>query len=165
MDFFSHIAWIYILFHKLKKKHLYLALLFGALPDIIGWGGFLFYNLFNGSFGKPDLSNIPDWTWTLYGISHSLVVICIALIIIWLVFKKIPIFVWAYPFSVLLDIPTHSREFLPTPIFWPISDWHFPGFSWGVAWFMLLNVGLILVLIVYINRQRIKKLFLGKKAI
>ena len=164
MDFFSHIAWTYIIFHKLKKKHLYLALLFGALPDIIGWGSLLFYNIFFASFrfGKPNLTSIPDWTWTLYGISHSLVVFGVILLLIWLIFRRIPLFVLAYPIEILMDIPTHSREFLPTPFLWPLSDWHFPGFSWGQQWFILLNWSLIIVLITYINRNKIKELFKRK---
>src|SRR3989344_5446039 len=162
MDFFAHIAWTYIIFNKLKKKELYLALLFGALPDIIGWGGLLMFNLVNGTFGRPNLAAIPRWTWTLYGISHSIVVFGIVMLVIWLITRRLYVFMLAYPIEILMDIPTHSREFLPTPFLWPISDWKFPGFSWGQEWFMLLNWSLIIMLITYINRNKIKELFKRK---
>ncbi|PIN86313.1 hypothetical protein COV19_05910 [Candidatus Woesearchaeota archaeon CG10_big_fil_rev_8_21_14_0_10_44_13] len=164
MDFFAHIAWAYIIFNKLKKREFCLALLFAALPDIIGWGGFMFYNLFNGRFGQPDLTKIPSWTWMLYDISHSLVVFGVILLVVWLIYKKIPLFMLAYPIEILMDIPTHSREFLPTPFLWPVSNWHFPGFSWGQGWFMILNWSLILGGIVYVSRERIRGLWRAKRS-
>lgn len=161
MDFFAHIAWTYIIFNRLKKKELYLAMLFAALPDLIGWGGLLFYRVFNGGFvGKPDIAAIPQWTWTLYGISHSIIVFGIVLLIVWLITRKLYVFMLAYPIEILMDIPTHSREFLPTPFLWPISDWHFHGFSWGQAWFMWLNWSVIFICIIYINRKHIKNIFM-----
>ena len=167
MDFFAHIAWAYIIFSLASKRFnkkisIGLAMLFGCMPDLFSWGIFSFHALTNGFAGRPDLSQIPQWTWTLYGITHSLFIFSAILLIIWFIFRKIPFFVWAWPMHILIDIPTHSREFLPTPFLWPLSDWHFPGFSWGQVWFMILNWSLILVGIVYLNRGKIARLF-GKK--
>ena len=126
--------------------------MFGLLPDTISWMPWFFVNLFQGKFGEPNLSMLPDWIWTMYGVGHSLV---LALLIIALFFgisyykkKELPYFMLAWPLAILMDIVTHSREFLPTPFLWPISAWKFPGFSWGQWWFMILNYSLIAVCII-----------------
>ena len=162
MDFFAHAAWSYIVFHRIKKP--FLAIFFGLLPDLASWFIFLIYNLISGiSFGRPDLATIPPWVHTLYGISHSLIVVAVIFLIILLLFRKIPFYLLAWPLHILCDIPTHSRDFLPTPFLWPISAWKFPGFSWSEPWFMITNWSIILICLIIIfiinrkNKEKIKK--------
>ncbi|MFH1682666.1 MAG: hypothetical protein ABIA37_02615 [Candidatus Woesearchaeota archaeon] len=93
-------------------------------------------------FGKPDLGAIPDWVFLLYGLTHSLLVFGVILLLIYLIARKIPIYIYAWPIAVVMDTFTHSRNFLPTPFLWPI-EWYFPGFSWGTTWFMIVNYVLI----------------------
>ena len=57
---------------------------------------------------------------------------------------------YAWPIVIVMDILTHTREFLPTPFLYPISNWPFPGISWGNRWFMLVNWGLIIMILSYI---------------
>jgi hypothetical protein len=156
MDYFAHGFWSFIIFNK--KKPIWAAIVFGTLPDTLSWFLFMVYNLlFNGAgFGKPELFKLPAWMISLYGVTHSLIVFLIVAGIIYLIFKKIPWYVYAWPIHILMDIPTHSREFLPTPFLWPLSNWYFPGFSWGQSWFMILNYSLILIFIAYIISQKIK---------
>ena len=73
--------------------------------------------------------------------------------------KRLPYYALAYPTSILFDIPTHTKEFLPTPFLWPVSDWVFDGFSWGNGYFMLINWGLIFGLIVYLKWDGIVNFF------
>ncbi|MFC1690671.1 hypothetical protein ACFL0W_00695 [Nanoarchaeota archaeon] len=162
MDYFSHGFWAYIIFHRIKKW--YYAVLFGLLPDTLSWGIYLVYSMITGFSvfrqpGPPRIDLIPDWVFMLYGISHSLIVFGIVILFVYLFLKRIPVYMYAWPIAVLMDIPTHSREFLPTPFLWPISDWKFPGFSWGVSWFMILNYSFILFFLIYIfvTRNHSKK--------
>ena len=37
----------------------------------------------------------------------------------------------AWPFHIILDFFTHSIEYFPTPILWPISDYKFDGIPWS----------------------------------
>ncbi|MBT3814687.1 hypothetical protein HOE37_02580 [Candidatus Woesearchaeota archaeon] len=150
MDYFAHGLWSYILFNKTKKP-LY-AILFGILPDTFSWLIYMFFRIFTGSlaFGKPNLNTIPAWMDTLYGLSHSLVIFSLVAVIVYLVYKKIPIYMWAWPIHILIDIPTHSRDFLPTPFLWPISNWAFPGISWGTSWLFISYWSLIIVSLIYI---------------
>ena len=158
MDYFAHMFWSYIFYHKTKKP-IY-AVLFGILPDSFSWLIFLFYNLFTRQqMGQPFVERIPQWVFTLYGISHSLIVFAVVLLVLYIISKKVPIYIFAWPIHIIMDIPTHTREFLPTPFLWPVSDWYFPGMSWGTSWFMILNYSLIVafILIIYITRNGKKK--------
>ena len=108
-------------------------------------------------FGKPNLELTPDWVFTLYGVSHSLVVSLFVIGIVYLILKKVPIFMWAWPIAIIMDVITHTREFLPTPFLWPLSDWVFPGISWGTKWFMIINIISIISFLVWIKYKKKNK--------
>ncbi|MBU4352747.1 MAG: hypothetical protein KJ939_06765 [Nanoarchaeota archaeon] len=127
------------------------------MPDTLSWVIYFIFNLFNGGFGEPHLDSIPDWVFTLYGISHSLVTWGAVILALYIILRKVPLYVYAAPIAIFMDIPTHSREFLPTPFLWPVSNWYFPGFSWGNGWFMLVNYALIFSFLGYIIYKKIKK--------
>ena len=150
MDYLAHGLWSYIFFHKTRKP-LY-AVFFGLLPDNLSWALYLFYRIIMGQFGSgpPVVENIPTWFFTLYGISHSLIVFAFVCLMIYIISKKIPVYIYAWPIAILMDTLTHTREYLPTPFLWPISGWHFPGISWGSGWFMILNYALIACSLAYI---------------
>lgn len=63
----------------------------------------------------------------------------------------------AWGVHILVDIPTHSYRFYPTPFLWPLSGWKFNGFSWGTPWFIVVNYGALLLTIWWL-RQKKKKL-------
>ncbi|MBW2999540.1 hypothetical protein KY339_02605 [Candidatus Woesearchaeota archaeon] len=149
MDFFSHGFWTFLFFHK--KSYRWWAVFFGLLPDLISWSPLLVLRLFTGTFvpGPPHIAALPEWVWTLYGIGHSMILFLLAIVIVWYFLKKFPWVMLGYGINILIDIPTHSREFLPTPFLWPFSEWYFPGFSWGQKWFMILNYSLLAALYLF----------------
>jgi len=157
MDYVSHGLWSYIFFHRIKTP--LLAVCFGLLPDTASWVIYGLYRVFTGGpYGKPILGQIPDWTYTLYDISHSLVVAITVILIVLVILRRVPIYMFAWPIAIVMDLLTHRREFLPTPFLWPISDWKFPGISWGTWQFMLINYTLIAIamalIIVYKRRKK-----------
>ncbi len=159
MDFFAHLLWNYIFFNKYKKLKLSLA--FAAMPDLFSFGILLVVGLFTGfRWAHPaDQTVIPSWVPVFYSLTHSLVIIAAVFLVVYLIFRTIPVYLLAWPIHVVIDIFTHSLKFYPTPFLWPISNFHFPGISWGTLWFMIVNYVLIVSCIVYINRKKIKKLF------
>ena len=143
MDFISHILWAYVVFHKYKKVKL--ALLFAFLPDLLSWGLYLPYRVLKGiPFGAPDPTLVPDFIWIMYGVTHSVLVVTAVIAAVYFATKHakkiFPLYILAGPFITIIDIPLHSREYLPTPFLWPISDWHFPGISWGTPGYFLLRL-------------------------
>ena len=150
MDYFAHGFWSFILFNKIKKP-IY-AVLFGLLPDSTSWLIFFIYNLITSkfAFAPPIISQVPQWTFTLYSISHSLIIAIVIITITSLIFKKLILFMLAWPIAIIMDVFTHTKEFLPTPFLFPISNYKFDGISWGEPWFMGLNYIIIILAISYI---------------
>jgi len=123
---------------------------------LLSWTIYLFYALFTGQIKemqkKLDLTKVPRWMDVLYGITHSIFVFAATSILVFLITGNYPIFLLAWILHITIDIPTHSRNFLPTPFLWPFFEWKFPGFSWSQKWFVIMNwtaiviVGLIVFL-------------------
>ncbi len=156
MDYFSHGIWSYIFFHRIRVP-IY-AVLFGLLPDTTSWGIYLFYRLFTGqSIGKPVLGEIPNWAYMLYNISHSLIVACAVIAVVSIIYRKLPIFMLAWPIAIVMDLLTHSRSFLPTPFLWPISEWRFPGIAWSSKSFIIANIAAMTISLGIIFYLRYRK--------
>jgi hypothetical protein len=47
---------------------------------------------------------------------------------------------------VLVDIPTHSFAFFPTPFLWPLSTWKFDGWQWMTPTILVPNYVLLALL-------------------
>ena len=147
MDTLSHALWGKGLFGY--RGHGRLALVIGAMPDLVSFGALFFIKIITGTLsysGTPNLESlkqlepIPYWVYAMDNITHSFVV---SFAIIGVVYLLKPKLVWpllAWPFHILLDFPFHTKEFFPTKIFWPINDFTYDGVSWAnpQVWFMNL---------------------------
>ena len=116
------------------------------LPDTLSWVLYGFHRLFKtGTVGVPVLAEIPAWTFTLYNISHSIIVALTGILVIFIWRRRVPIYIFAWPIAIVMDALTHTRSFLPTPFLWPIFDWTFPGISWANRTVMTINYILIVL--------------------
>ena len=156
MDYLAHGLWSYIIFNKIKKVKY--AIFFGLLPDNLSWVVYLIYTLATKGlhFGAPVVENIPGWVFTLYNISHSLIVASFFIIIFSFVLKKMITYMLAWPLAILMDVFSHTRDFLPTPFLWPLSEWRFNGISWASSGFMIVNYVLIISFLTYIFLKKKK---------
>jgi hypothetical protein len=101
---------------------------------------------------------IANLTHSLYNISHSLFVFLIVFALLYLIFKKPAWAMIGWILHILMDIPSHSYDFYPTPFLWPVSDFKINGVHWGTPWFMITNYSLLLatyLMLFYI--RKIKK--------
>lgn len=149
MDTLSHTLWGLGLFGF--RGHPWLALLFGALPDLLSFGIMMILNIIKGSFtvGKPALDTIPAWTFFVYDFTHSLLVAGVLIAVVHTRRKDISFAMLAWPFHILLDIPFHSGEYFPTKLFWPITDISLDGVSWSTPWVWFSNLAGILLIFCY----------------
>ena len=151
MDTLSHTLWGKGLFGY--QKYGKWALLFGALPDLLSFGLYFLVRFVtqgtNMEFGKPDIETIPSWVFSMYDISHSLVIALVAIIIVFEINKSLCFPMLAWPFHILLDFFFHSKEYFPTPILWPISDYKFDGIPWSNPYIWFGNIGCIIILFAY----------------
>ena len=151
MDTLSHALWGKGLFGY--RKYRGFSFLFGLIPDLLSFGLYFLYNLvsnpFNLKFGKPELAEIPLWVFSLYNFSHSLVIALVFVFIAYKLNKDFAFPMLAWPFHILLDFFTHSTQYFPTPILWPISDYRFNGIPWSNPYILIGNAACICILFIY----------------
>ena len=150
MDIFAHGLWSYAIFRIFKKdKYAMQAALFGILPDLIAFGPFfIYYHFILGNDFRTHLENSS--VFLAYSLTHSLIIFLVTLIVIYIILKKVALPLLAWGLHIIIDIPTHTREFYPTPMLWPLSDYTINGISWANKWFMIINYSLILLVYIFI---------------
>ena len=154
MDTLSHALWGKGLFGY--RKYRWYSFLFGALPDLFSFGIYFIHSIFFSSspvMGRPTRSEIPEWVYSLYDISHSMVIASIIIFIVYKINKEFAFPMLAWPAHIILDFFTHSIEFFPTPILWPISDFKFDGIPWSNPIIFFTNVICIFFLFIYRRKK------------
>ena len=141
MDTLSHYLWTVALYWRHHKR--WWVGLAGALPDLLSFGPVFVMHVFSGFHlwnGPPSIESIPSWVPLAYSITHSLIICVVVLGLLALWKPWLPLLLFGWPLHILIDLPTHTTQFYPTPLLWPLSDWRFSGFSWGTGWFMIANL-------------------------
>lgn len=164
MDIFSHGLWGAAAFGRkdgaFTKKKFWTAFAFGVAPDMLSFGILFLVTLSGFSdgpgfhSGPPDPASIPSYVYSLYNATHSLIVFSAIFLLLWAYFKK-P--VWeslAWGLHILVDIPTHSYAFFPTPFLWPFFDIKFNGWSWGQPWIFFPNVLALALVYFWLYKKR-----------
>ncbi len=154
MDIISHGLYGGIAFGRGSKRDYLLAFLFGIAPDLLSFGVFFVLAAFGigGGLphrdwqGPPAASDIPAYVTTLYHYTHSLVIFAFVFLLVWVARGKPWKALGAWGLHILVDIPTHSSAFFPTPFLWPLSPLTVSGVSWGTWWIFIPNWLLIATL-------------------
>ena len=160
MDTFSHAFWGRGLFGY--RGHPWLALFFGAAPDLFSFGLFMFVQIITLQFslepGPPSLGSLPWWVFVNYDLMHSFISAFTAIGIISLYRKDLAFAMLGWPFHIVLDFPFHTREFFPTKIFWPFSDFTIDGISWAQPEVWFPNLAGLIILYFYRRGKKQGKL-------
>jgi len=153
MDVFSHGLWGGIAFGRRRKRDFWAAALLGMLPDLVPFGPFFLMALLGvvplHFGGPPSLDNIPQFVFSLYSVTHSLIVFALVFGSVWVWRKRAYLPLAAWGLHILVDIPTHSTEFFPTPFLWPLSSAHVNGVPWSHPLIFFPDVILLIVLYVW----------------
>lgn len=183
MDIFSHGLWAVAGGKFAEKKikrplNTWLVAWWGIFPDLFAFtlpfiwvgiefisGGVSWSQIPRPQEGEPPVflnsTRIFNLASSLYNVSHSLFIFTGSFLLAWWLLKRIPWEMFAWLLHILIDIPTHPSNFFPTPLFWPFSFWKFKhGFSWGVPWFMILDIVSLASVYAYLFK---KKMFWRKK--
>ena len=177
MDIFSHGLWASAAYKgvnnkKQTKLNIKQAFLWGIFPDLLAFTipfVWLVVTLVSGGLNFSDVRHshsvegtdqnttlLTNLTTILYNVSHSAVVFIVIFLICYLIFHK-PIWtMFAWLLHIIMDIPTHSFAFYPTPVFWPLSDWKFDGYSWGNLTFITINYIVLVVVYIFLLRRNKK---------
>lgn len=164
MDIVSHGLYGGVAFGRRSRASYWTAFLIGILPDLLSFGILTVLTalrLVSGpdwGDGVPNPAAVPMFVHRLYDVTHSLVVAALVIAFVWYVAGKRMVELFAWPLHILVDIPTHSSRFFPTPFLWPLSDFHVDGVSWGTPWVYYTNVAVLVVLYLhyYVTKRRRK---------
>jgi len=175
MDIFSHGLWAGAAYKAINKKtakplNTRLAVFWGVFPDLFAFAipfAWLFWNLI---FGGLKFSDVPgphegepppqDRFWVfhlatiLYNLSHSLIIFLIVFCVFWLILRRPFWELGGWFLHILIDIPTHTYKFYPTPFLWPVSSWKLDGFSWGTPWFLVWNYIFIVIIFWWLKKDK-----------
>lgn len=178
MDIFAHGLWAGAAAKGLNKRegrprvNVWAMALWGVFPDLLAFTLPFIFIMWGLVFGGLDFSqfsshhpplaepagstaaSIFGMTSVLYTFGHSAVVFVVVFFATWAFFKRPRLEMLGWLIHILLDVPTHTYAFYPTPVFWPLWGWEFNGFSWGVPWFMVLNYSLILLAYALLSRKK-----------
>lgn len=53
--------------------------------------------------------------------------------------RKIPLLLYGWWSHIVIDVFTHSADFYPAPVLYPLSDWTFDGVAWNAPAVLLAN--------------------------
>jgi hypothetical protein len=140
MDILSHGLFGAAPFYKKAKSAFWIAFFFGLFPDLIafGWNALRVFSTsshFIKTMEPPPSELFPQYIHTIYNFSHSLIIFTAVFLIVWAIRKKPFYEMLAWAIHILMDIPTHTAAFFPTPFLFPLSSYYFGGISWGTPWF------------------------------
>ena len=141
----------------------YEGLLYGLLPDIIGFGSF-FYRIFKDYSYDPgdkitdiiDSKKMTKQDWFLYDISHSL----LPWLVLLLLTKNKAIY--AAIIGVVFDVFLHSEEYKGwrgPKYLYPLSDTYFEGIHWGSPLGLTITA-IVLFIFVQYNKEIKNKLII-----
>lgn len=151
MDIVSHGLWGGVAFGRSGRRAYWQAFGIGVSPDLLSFGLLAAADTIgmvsgpDWGAGRPDPALIPAFVHSAYDLTHSLVVFAAVYGLIWFVRRKHYLPLLAWPLHILVDMPTHSSEFFPTPFLWPVSDFTVPGISWGQPIIFFPNLALLAV--------------------
>jgi len=151
MDIISHGLWGTLAFGRKTRRRFFIAFLFGIAPDLLSFGIFFvsmafgFSDRHDFSAEPPHADAIPTYVHYLYNVTHSVIFFAVLFIFLWILFRKPIMESLAWGAHILLDIPTHSYEFFPTPFLWPFSDLKVDGIPWTSPFIFIPNVVLLIV--------------------
>lgn len=144
---------------------------FGVFPDVFAFAPAFIYMFASYIFpGIPKMDHpgpahmepatgnglvINNLTHHLYNLSHSLLIFFLIFGLIWLIFRRPVWEMLGWIIHIIMDIPSHSYDFYPTPFLWPFSDFKVNGVHWGTPWFMITNYSLIILayLVIYLVKR------------
>lgn len=165
MDIVSHGLWGGIAFGRKSRKSFLLSFCFGVAPDFLAFAPF-FMGMILGLTPRvftpgepPPSSAIPAYIRSVYQITHSAIIFLIAFAAVAIILRRPLWEMLAWGLHILMDIPTHSNSFFPTPFLWPFSSFHINGVAWGNPMIFFPNIIMLAILytIFFIKKRRAKE--------
>jgi len=72
-------------------------------------------------------------------ILHSALVAAAVTLLLWALRRSLWLPLLGWWSHIVIDVFTHSADFYPAPVLYPITERGFDGIAWNTPWFMVLN--------------------------
>ena len=89
----------------------------------------------------PTLVNL--WSHHLHCVTHSAVVAGAVTLFLWAALRSLWVPLLGWWSHIVIDLFTHSADFYPVQVLYPLSNYTFNGLAWNTPWFLLLNYALL----------------------
>lgn len=145
MDVFSH--WLWGMALTRKKVSWKISGPMGVLPDLLAFIPASIYRMTNGikstRVDENSVTSDMPVAWEIYQWTHSLTIVaflygCAYYFLKYRGNQKPALMAWMFVlpwfFHILIDIPSHTIDFFPTPFLHPFSDFMFDGVRWSTWW-------------------------------
>jgi hypothetical protein len=159
MDIIAHALWagvgVGLVQHRwaLSRRTVVLTVAMAVLPDMlqllpmVGWALFSEEGLTAlGGYVQelPRFEPVLPPTvelllFHLHCVMHSAVVAGVATLLLWVAMRSFWIPLLGWWLHIVIDVFTHSAEFCPSPVLYPITLRGFDGVAWNTPWFMVVN--------------------------
>lgn len=117
-------------------------------------GRFLAYAL-SSPGGEPAMPEaVALWSHHLHCILHSGIVAALVTLSIALVARRLWLPLAGWWSHIVIDVFTHSSNFYPSPVFYPLTYWGYDGLAWNTPGFMLANYLALAVVWMLLMRHR-----------
>ena len=131
----------------------WVAVAFGAMPDLTSIGVSFAQMLMNGS--SPSFHALPPHVFVIYHCTHSLVTAGVFLVLLRALARPLIVPALAWPLHILMDSFSHGEGRWQTLMLYPLSDWHYHGLNWWQSsGLMLAYWGILPVLWIGIHLWR-----------
>jgi hypothetical protein len=88
----------------------------------------------------------------LHCMTHSAIVAGAITLLLWVWTRSLWIPLLGWWSHIVIDVFTHSADYYPSPVFYPITREGFDGVAWNAPWFMALNYAALAVVYVWLLR-------------
>ena len=70
---------------------------------------------------------------------HSAVVAGAVTLLLWTIRQTLWVPLLGWWSHIVIDVFTHSADYYPSPVLYPITQRGFDGLAWNTPWFLVLN--------------------------
>lgn len=177
MDIFAHALWAgagVALAHcrwPIKPATAAASVVLAALPDVPHLLPILVWSMFGeGTFAalgayaiavpgqEPTMLPVVALiSHHLHCVMHSAVVAGAITLWVWVVRHALWIPLLGWWSHIVIDIFTHSADYYPSPVLYPITQRGFDGLAWNTPWFMALNYTVLIfawICILLVTRRK-----------
>ena len=123
-----------------------------VLPDLVhmlpvtGWAVFALSSAdwWQYAMASPGQEpNMPEtvrlWAHHLHCVMHSALSASVVTALVWWLRGAFWLTLLGWWLHIAVDVFTHSAEFFPSPVLYPITYWGFDGMAWNRPGFMIVN--------------------------